>query len=193
MALLSRAQLNRVPIGAGFGTKTARAILREEDAALDTYDVFLSHSYADAKKLSDDDLLRIKRLLEGFDLKVYVDWEDPSLSRENVSPKTAAILRARMSSSKSLLYATSTNASKSKWMPWELGYFDGHRGRVAILPIEESSGSKSTFDGQEYLGLYPYVTYGPSNSGGDSFWVEEKDGKYVALKLWINGSNPAKY
>jgi hypothetical protein len=41
-------------------------------------------------------------------------------------------------------------------MPWELGFFDGYRpGQVAILPLVRTSGE--TFEGQEYLGLYPYV------------------------------------
>ncbi len=41
-------------------------------------------------------------------------------------------------------------------MPWELGFFDGHRpGHVAILPLVKAAGGSYT--GQEYLGLYPYV------------------------------------
>jgi len=41
-------------------------------------------------------------------------------------------------------------------MPWELGYFDGFMpGHVAILPLVKVPGAGS--QGQEYLGLYPYV------------------------------------
>jgi hypothetical protein len=41
-------------------------------------------------------------------------------------------------------------------MPWELGYFDGFRpGHVAIFPLVKTPGSG--FEGQEYLGLYPYI------------------------------------
>lgn len=53
-----------------------------------------------------------------------------------------------------LLFATSKASPDSKWMPWELGYFDGMRhNHVGVLPIVESAGS--SFRGQEYLGLYP--------------------------------------
>ena len=61
-----------------------------------------------------------------------------------------------MRHSQSLVYATSAASSQSKWMPWELGYFDGFRpGFVAILPLVQSTGDD--FSGQEYLGLYPYI------------------------------------
>lgn len=114
-----------------------------------TYDVFLSHSVRD-----DVLILGLKKELERVRLTVYVDWiEDPALDRETVSPGTATRLRERMRSCRSLVYATSRNASASKWMPWELGYFDGHHGesKVAICPIEAGTGS---IQGQEYLGVY---------------------------------------
>jgi hypothetical protein len=39
-----------------------------------------------------------------------------------------------------------------------MGYFDGFRpGRVAILPLVKTPGSG--FEGQEYLGLYPYIEH----------------------------------
>lgn len=113
------------------------------------YDVFLSHSIRDEVLV-----LGLKRELERVNLTVYVDWiEDPNLDREKVSPMTAEKLRERMRSCRSLVYATSRNASSSKWMPWELGYFDGHQGqsKVAICPIETGNGS---IQGQEYLGIY---------------------------------------
>jgi hypothetical protein len=55
-----------------------------------------------------------------------------------------------------MLYATSKASSNSKWMPWELGYFDGLKSdKIRILPIVESS--NDDFRGVEYLGLYPAV------------------------------------
>jgi hypothetical protein len=59
-----------------------------------------------------------------------------------------------MGNCESLIFATSDASPASKWMPWELGYFDGRRpNRVAILPLVESA--THGFRGQEYLGLYP--------------------------------------
>jgi len=43
-------------------------------------------------------------------------------------------------------------------MPWEIGYYDGFRGdKIAIFPLTPSTSSTSSFQGQEYLGLYPYI------------------------------------
>lgn len=121
-------------------------------SASGTYDVFLSHSVRDAILV-----LGLKNELETEQLTVYVDWlEDPNLDRSTVTPRTAQQLRERMRSCRTLVYATSRNASASRWMPWELGYFDGHhtQSRVAICPIREGTGN---YAGEEYLGVYKRV------------------------------------
>lgn len=119
---------------------------------LSAYDVFLSHSLRDAKIV-----LGVKNWLELNGMKVYVDWiDDKQLDRSQVNSTTAETLRTRMRQSSSLLYVATDNSSQSKWMPWELGYFDGYStGKVAILPILNFE--DDSFYGQEYLGLYPSV------------------------------------
>lgn len=114
------------------------------------FDVFLSHSIRD-----EELVLGIVEFLKQMGKEVYVDWiEDRQLSRSSVTPETAETLRQRMNQSSRLLYLATDNASFSKWMPWELGYFDGLKsGKVAILPLVDYS--FSSFKGQEYLGLYP--------------------------------------
>ena len=116
------------------------------------FDVFLSHSSSDKRFV-----FGARRLLEEQGLTAYVDWiDDPQLDRTQVSTATASTIRTRLKQSDSLLYATSTNSSSSKWMPWEIGYFDGLRGdRIAIFPLLRTA--SATFVGQEYLGLYPYI------------------------------------
>lgn len=117
------------------------------------YDVFLSHSFRDAQLI-----LGLRNLLTDQGLRVYVDWiDDPELDRSSVSASTAARLRGKMQQSKSLVYATSRTASRSRWMPWELGYFDGHQdgSNISILPVENGGGED--FEGQEYLGLYKVI------------------------------------
>src|SRR5262249_10573120 len=115
--------------------KSAGRILAEQARAFDAaahYDIFLSHSFNDAEIV-----LGIKRVMEGLGLTVYVDWiEDADLGRSRVTVKTAAVLRERMKSCSSLVYAHSANSVTSVWMPWELGYFDGLREhQVWILPL----------------------------------------------------------
>jgi hypothetical protein len=115
-----------------------------------SFDIFLSHSYEDAEVIAG-----LKVLIERENLTVYVDWiEDAQADRSRVTPATADLLRQRMRHCRVLLYATSKASSSSRWMPWELGYFDGMRpDSVGILPVVQTS--DTSFSGQEYLGLYP--------------------------------------
>ncbi|MGK5078905.1 toll/interleukin-1 receptor domain-containing protein [Janthinobacterium sp. HLX7-2] len=134
---------------------TAKSIVTEsmeQYASWQTYDVFLSHSTKDAEIV-----LGVKLVLEEQGKKVYVDWiDDAELDRTRVTPKTAAVLRDRMKSCSSLIFIATENSSSSKWTPWELGYFDGFKqGGVKIFPVLEDW--ESSFEGQEYLGLYPLV------------------------------------
>ena len=121
----------------------------------DEFDIFLSHSYADRNIIPN-----LKKALELMGYKVYVDWiNDRLLSRENVTKETAEILQKRMKQSKSLFFATSENSPSSKWMPWELGYFDGYNSeKLGILVIRNKS--NEIYKGQEYLDLYPTIEKG---------------------------------
>ncbi|WP_341229452.1 toll/interleukin-1 receptor domain-containing protein [Nocardioides salarius] len=137
----------------GTSTYSADATLRKESKNWRTsFDVFLSHAYLDAQEI-----LGVKALLEAMSLIVYVDWiDDRELDRTKVTSATAEKLRQRMRQSKSMIFATSRAAVDSKWMPWELGYFDGFRpGHIAVLPLV--SAQSDSFDGQEYVGLYPRI------------------------------------
>jgi hypothetical protein len=108
---------------------TSARVLKEDAGTLRKsaarYDIFLSHSFSDAALV-----LGVKRILEeDGELRVFVDWvEHPELDRSRVTAKTAAIIRAAMKNSNSMIFATSETSPSSKWMPWELGFFDGKRG-----------------------------------------------------------------
>lgn len=127
------------------------------------FDIFLSHSFLDKEVVEG-----LYNTLTEQRFSVYVDWiVDPDLNRSFVTKESAEKIRKRMDQSRSLLYAISTNAEMSKWMPWELGYIDGHsRHKCAILPVAKTSASK--FERMEYLKLYPivnisgYIGYQPS-------------------------------
>lgn len=177
-------------------TKSAGSILQEatSDKAFSyEFDVFLSHSYSDAK-INMNRLLGLKALLEDFNLSVYVDWIiDANLDRETVSTDTAETLRIRMDHSKCLLFATSETSQMSKWMPWELGYMDAKKDKVAILPLVENAG-RLTYKGQEYLGLYPYVDKAKANGTESVFlWVCNGEDSYVRLDLWLKGEKPRRH
>lgn len=162
----------------------AKSIL-ESDArtasAYDSFDIFLSHSSKDAELV-----LGVKAILEKEGITVYVDWhDDPQANRDNVTPKTAELLRIRMKQSKSLVFMATDNASDSKWMPWELGFFDGlSDGAVAILPLVNYDGQ--AYKGQEYLGLYPVVDKGKYTNGNSDIFVSNKKG-WLSLDKFRKG------
>lgn len=166
-------------------SKTASESLAESAVHFSTdnsYDIFLSHSYSDAEVI-----LKVKQMLESYNHSVYVDWiNDQQISREKVTTRTAEVLKQRMSVSTSLVYVPSLNSSESKWMQWELGYFDALKRKVAVLPILKDS--SSGFDGLEFLGLYPYIDVAlDNNSINKKLWVNKDKSNYVSLSGWLEG------
>lgn len=154
----------------------------------DKYDLFLSHSYLDK-----DLVYSLVELFNKAEYSVYVDWMvDTQLDRTKVNASTANQLRSRMQMCNGLAYVSTTNIVQSKWCPWELGYVDGNKnGRCAILPIMKTSNEH--FNGQEYLGLYPYIDYETNRENKKyEFWVNDPNDnqKYIALRKWLSGANP---
>jgi len=188
MGLITKQQLSnvtnyrKVNFSKGLG---APAILNESFDLNKTYDIFLSHSYIDKEEVAS-----LKIYLETFSLSVYIDWiDDYQLNRNSVTKETARRIKERMKNCKSLLYAFSENTILSKWMPWELGYFDGFKGRVAVLPISNST--TDNFKGTEYVGLYPYITHNKiSGTEKEALWVRENTNNYIIMEQWLNGQNP---
>lgn len=156
----------------------------ESYASSESFDVFLSHSSNEP----DDIIFGIKGFLEDAHLKVYLDKvDDPQMSPNNVTPETAEILRMRMRQSSSLLYVYSRHSTLSRWMPWELGFFDGLKGTVGILPVVQAS--QSTFKGEEYLGLYPYTDIATiNNTSKKNLWINRSSSEYADLAKWVRGS-----
>jgi hypothetical protein len=163
--------------------KSASSILTEDGALPDeSFDVFLSHSSAEPAEL----LLGVKLLLEEYGLSVYVDkYGDPWLSPDKVTAETAKILRRRMRSSNALLYIHSQHSKKSRWMPWELGFFDGLKGNVGIVPV--TGNQEETFKDEEYLSLYPYVDVANDGSNARQLWVNKSPDVYARLNKWAKG------
>lgn len=164
--------------------KTADSILLEQaNTYISKFDIFLSHSIKDSEIV-----LGAYQLLTETGKKVYVDWiVDPKLDRTRVTPETAKNLRARMNQCDSLFYLHSENSTTSRWMPWELGYFDGHNGNVAIFPIVKSG--QTNFRGEEYLGLYPYVDIAPTKSGPKAAFINKNTQTYNHIDFWAVDSD----
>ena len=152
----------------------------------DKYDIFLSHSSKDKEAVGGLASL----LMDEYNLKVYVDWiNDPGLDRTNVTKDTAEILKIRMSNSSSLFYVTSENAPESRWMPWELGIMDALTGKVAICPLSNKDTTEDTYNGQEYLGLYPYVSERPTLFLDKHLWIHDENNIIITFERWIKKIN----
>lgn len=170
--------------------KLAGRILKEEAASAtdhEIFDIFLSHASKDS-----DLVLGTKAILESLGYKVYVDWiDDAQLDRSNVNIETADLLRRRMRQSNSLVWVDTEAATESKWMPWELGYFDGFKPKhVSILPLTNNSTDK--YKGQEYLSLYPVITQDHYQGGGShDVFVESAGREWTTLRNFAAGT--AKY
>lgn len=145
------------------------------------FDIFLSHSFLDKKAVQG-----LYQELTDFGYSVYVDWIiDPHLDRTNVTKESASLVRMRMKSSKTLLLAISTNATISKWIPWELGYVDGHTNKCAIIPVSSERTPPKSFKGTEYLLLYPFIKKLPLENGTNKLWVIESEFKYSLFETWF--------
>lgn len=146
------------------------------------YDIFISHSYHDKEIINS-----LYDLFEKCGYCVFIDWKDETLSdRDKISKDVALKLKTNMRKSDGLLYCATTNSSNSKWCPWELGYVDGFKNRVAILPILNKYTRE--YKGQEYLGIYPYITYEKiSEKNQYDFWVHDPNvyEKCNTLKDWL--------
>lgn len=189
MALFSLPEVRRRAQSATTFRSASDILLREskEYTPGKTYDIFLSHCFKDAEAV-----LGIQLSLQDMGYAVYVDWlEDTHLNREQVTKSTAETLKKRMQVSKSLFFASSDQSPNSKWMPWELGLFDGLKGRVAILPVSLTTSYSDSYSGQEYLSLYPYVTKGPRyGTYGDALWIQAPNSTPVFFGDWLRGDNP---
>lgn len=166
-------------------SKSASHILHEkyDSQSKRHYNIFLSHS-----KLDEELILGVREELTEKGYSVYIDWiDDPQLNRTDVSKNTANRLREMMKCSDCMLFATSANSPNSKWMPWELGFFDGHKPKkVAIFPIIKNKYSTDP-SRQEYLDLYPIFEKGSTNTipKENIFVISEDNGKVHSFAQWL--------
>jgi MTH538 TIR-like domain (DUF1863) len=103
-------------------------------------DVFISHKMEDAEKAR-----RLKqRIVDDFHLTCWIDADDKEMKRiQNQDPVDYKLLtdriREHLRTCRCLIFAHSSESHKSRWMPWELGFFDGRWGRrlIGLYDLDE--------------------------------------------------------
>lgn len=133
-------------------TTINNALIEQSRAERSEYDIFLSQT------IRDEELVFgiFSILTEDLGLNVFCNWiESPLPDRSDVTPEDAAYVRAKMAASNALILIDSDNAAHSSWMCWEIGWFDGAKGKISILPIVSNAGD--VYRGRQFLGLYPII------------------------------------
>ena len=118
--------------------------------------VFISHKHDDL-----DDLRDVLGFLETvYDVKVYIDSQDPSMPKKT-SGETAKRIKERIEKCNKFILLATNGAIESKWCNWELGYGDAkkYKRNMALFPIKDKGESDYLYNGNEYMSIYPYITY----------------------------------
>jgi hypothetical protein len=55
-------------------------------------------------------------------------------------------------------------------------------------PIQATT--PTDFQGQEYLGIYPYAVQQKSQANAERIWIHRSPTKYVVFEEWLNGKEP---
>lgn len=153
MAFLRQAEIRARALrrAGALGISVEEALSSAARQRMSRYDIFLSQTIRDAEIV-----LGVYDLLTSAGYSVFCDWiEAPDTDRSKVTPANAALIRATMGVSDTLLFLDTKGADQSLWMCWELGWFDGGRGHVAVLPVLTEG--ERYYRGREFLGLYPYI------------------------------------
>ena len=109
---------------------------------------FLCHSHHDVEL--------VKGLLvyfEQMNIKLYVDWLDEEMP-ETPNRITAEKIQKKIKGAELFFFLATENSRASRWCPWEMGYADGSKKSIYIIPTENG---EKTF-GNEYLQLYNHLT-----------------------------------
>ena len=150
--------------------------------------VFLSHKHDDLK-----DLRGVIGVLENIGAKVYIDSMDNKMPNET-NGDTAKRIKEVIKFCKKFILLATDKAIESYWCNWELGIGDVHHfsRHIAILPMKGKGTYDHNYKGNEYLQIYPQITYYNAfrNFRGDYFesgyYISNPFNNYITkLEVWL--------
>ena len=119
--------------------------------------VFISHKHDDL-----EDLKGIIGFLEKeYKIKVYIDSKDTTMPQKT-SGVTATKIKDRIQKCDKFILLATNGAIDSKWCNWELGYGDAQKyekKKIALFPMKPYGTYDSSYKGNEYMSIYPYIAY----------------------------------
>jgi len=134
-------------------------------------DVFISHGQKDKPRAG-----ALKKKIEAMGFSCFIDADDPVLAAKKAAGRDeekalAEHIRQKLRDCRCIIYAHSTQTLSSRWMQWELGFFDGRWGPRQIgrydldegraqadAPEEDNQSGKAGV--LEYLHIYQELTPG---------------------------------
>lgn len=156
----------------------ARSTINEYSLYTRKTTVFISHKH--------DELQDLKGVLgflqKQYDVKVYIDSQDPSMPKITTAT-TAANLKARIKKCDKFILLATNAAIDSKWCNWELGYGDAQKfkAHIALFPLKPKGSYDYLYKGAEYLSLYPYICYEDGTDKYDNGAYIQKGYDYFLL------------
>ena len=182
MAILTRSQFSALA-QSKIGNDRLRGVVNErrmfsKTAASTT--IFLSHSHNDKSVIEE-----AKIFFENLGISIYVDWADQTMP-DSTNGTTATRIKNQIinGNDKFVLLATN-NGVASKWCNWEVGIADPFKlpnKKIALLPLADNNG---TWDGNEYLQIYPRIEKRINLFGVDQYQVVYPDGSSETLDNWL--------
>ena len=156
--------------------------------------VFISHRHDDLEDLSG--LIGFQD--QNYNVKAYIDSKDSSMPSVT-SGATASKIKERIRQCNKFILLATDGAVESKWCNWELGYGDSQKFSskdIAILPLKRKGYDDSSYKGNEYMQIYPYIsfyegneTYTTGGYGNRGYYVLTQDEKgvhnIIPLENWL--------
>jgi hypothetical protein len=114
-------------------------------------------------------------------VSIWIDSEDSGLP-SITNRETAQKIKGKISNLDFFIVLATDNALKSHWVPWEIGIADQCKKlqQIAIIPVVEDF---ETFQGNEYLQLYPRVV---TVQGGEIGIFEPGKDEGKLFKNWLS-------
>ena len=118
--------------------------------------VFISHKHDELDDLKD----LIGFIEANYDVKAYIDSKDSSMPK-HTSGETATRIKKRIDACDRFIFLATNGAVESKWCNWELGFGDAKKfkNHIALFSMKPKDTSDFYYKGNEYMEIYPYITY----------------------------------